>query len=170
MVATYLKKTAIFVRDLLDIDEQLIRIGRINFELEDMSSPYIGIDALGGSRHLAKSEKYDGEAEEMTYVSRYSAPVTISFYNDNAADRAEEFSLLIRSQKAYELQEQLGISVYQNSTITDVKMLMGSQYNERVELDINVHYNIKTIVSTLRIDTAQGELITENKEDIIWRT
>ena len=79
MVAAYLRKTAIFVRDLLDIDEQLIRIGRINFELEDMSSPYIGIDALGGSRHLAKSEKYDGEAEEMTYVSRYSAPVTISF-------------------------------------------------------------------------------------------
>lgn len=163
-IAEHLRKTAILVRDLLNVDEQLIRIGRLNYELPNFVDPYIGVDSLGGSRVLSRSTAYDGEAEIIQLSSRLSAPVTVTFYNVNTDDRASDFALLLRSQQALELQESLGITVFPATNITDVKLLTGSEYNERVEVELNIHYNITKEISTLRIDEAQINLLTENKE------
>ena len=62
-----LRLTALFVRDLLTYDEQLIRIGRQNYDIDDFAIGYIGVDSLGAARRLASGEKFDGTLERMTY-------------------------------------------------------------------------------------------------------
>ena len=153
-----LRLTALFVRDLLTYNEQLIRVGRQNYEIEDFEIPYIGVDALGAAQRLASGQKYDGTAEEMTYQQQWQAPVTLSFYGPDAWITATQFGLLIQSQKALELQESLGLGVYQVSTITDVKILAGMTYGERQDMTLNVRFAISVDVNTLRIDTAELEV------------
>jgi len=154
--------TALFIRDLLTYDEQLIRIGRQNYDIDDFAIGYIGVDSLGASRRLASGEQYDGTLEQMTYQQQWMAPVTISFYGTDAWATATNFALLIQSQKALELQESLGIGVFQASGLTDVKMLTGQQYGERQELTLNIRYATSVNVDTLRIDTAITEIRTES--------
>ena len=153
-----LRLTALFVRDLLTYNEQLIRVGRQNYEIEDFEIPYIGVDALGAAQRLASGQKYDGTAEEMTYQQQWQAPVTLSFYGPDAWITATQFGLLIQSQKALELQESLGLGVYQVSTITDVKILAGVTYGERQDITLNVRFAISVDVDILRIDTAELEV------------
>ena len=74
---------------------------------------------------------------------------------------ATRFALLIQSQASRDLQEALGLGVYQASGLTDVKMLTSQQYGERQELTLNVRYATAADIDTLRIDTAQIELRTE---------
>jgi len=158
-----LKQTAIFIRDLLEYDEQLIRIGRLNFDVEDFTTPYIGVDSLGQAVRLSAGQNYDGELEVMTYMQNWRAPVTLTFYGDGAWNRANKFSLLISSQKGFELQQAQGIGILLASGITDVKILAGQTYGERQELTLNVLYSVSEDVDTLRINTAQIEIWPENK-------
>ena len=158
-----LRLTALFVRDLLTYDEQLIRIGRQNYDITDFTIGYIGVDSLGASRRLASGEQYNGTLEQMTYQQQWIAPVTVSFYGDDAWSTATTFALLIQSQKALELQESLEIGVFQASGLTDVKMLTGQRYGERQELSLNIRYATSVNVDTLRIDTAITELRSEHK-------
>ena len=155
-----LRLTALFIRDLLGYNEQLIRIGRQNYDIEDFNVGYIGVDSLGASRRLASGEQYDGTLEQMTYQQQWMAPVTISFYGTDAWATATRFALLVQSQASRDLQEALGLGVYQASGLTDVKMITGQQYGERQELTLNVRYATAADIDTLRIDTAQIELRT----------
>lgn len=155
-----LRKTAMFIRDLLAYDEQLIRVGRQGYDIDDFTIGYIAVDTLGPAQRLGGGEVFDPVAEVMEYQEQWRAPVTISFYGNGAWQRATDFSLLLRSQKAYELQDLLGIGVYLTSGLTDVKMLTGQQYGERQELTVNVQYSTGINVGTLRIDTEQIELTT----------
>ena len=161
-----LRLTALFVRDLLNYDEQLIRIGRQNYEIEDFTIPYIGVDALGAAQRLASGQRYDGTAEEMTYQQQWQAPVTLSFYGPDAWTTATQFGLLIQSQKALELQESLGLGVYQASTITDVKILAGMTYGERQDMTLSVRFAVAVDVATMRIDTAQLDVQSESGTEI----
>ena len=156
-----LRLTTLFIRDLLGYNEQLIRIGRQNYDIDDFSIGYICVDSLGASRRLASGEKFNETLEKMTYQQQWIAPVTISFYGDDAWDTATTFALLIQSQKSLELQESLEIGVFQASGLTDVKMLTGQRYGERQELTLNIRYATSAAVDTLRIDTAITELKTE---------
>jgi len=157
-----IRMTALFIRDLLTYDEQLIRIGRQNYDITDFTIGYIGVDSLGASRRLASGEKFDGTLERMTYQQQWIAPVTVSFYGTDAWSTATNFAMLIQSQKALELQESLGIGVFQASGLTDVKMLTGQQYGERQEITLNIRYATSVNVGTLRIDTAITEIRTES--------
>ena len=161
-----LRLTALFVRDLLDYNEQLIRIGRQNYDIDDFSVGYIGVDSLGAAQRLASGEKYDGNTEQMSFQQQWQAPVTLSFYGAAAWSTATQFGLLIQSQKALELQESLGLGVYQASGLTDVKILTGQQYGERQELSLNVRYATAVDIDTLRIDTAELEIRTETGLEI----
>ena len=156
-----LRLTALFVRDLLGYNEQLIRIGRQNYDIDDFSVGYIGVDSLGAAQRLASGEKYDGTTEQMSFQQQWQAPVTLSFYGAAAWSTATQFGLLIQSQKALELQESLGLGVYQVSTITDVKILAGMTYGERQDITLNVRFAISVDVDILRIDTAELEVRNE---------
>ena len=156
-----LRLTALFARDLLGYNEQLIRIGRQNYDIDDFNIGYIGVDSLGAAQRLASGEKYDGNTERMSFQQQWQAPVTLSFYGTAAWSTATRFALLIQSQASRDLQEALSLGVYQASGLTDVKMLTSQQYGERQELTLNVRYATAADIDTLRIDTAQIELRTE---------
>lgn len=156
-----LKTVAIFVRDLLSYDEQLIRIGRQNFERADFETAYIVIDTLAGQQRTAYSEVYDGDAEVQTLSDQWRGTVLIDFYGAGAWTRAVDFSARCRSQAAYDLRVALGIDVHCPSTITDVAALTGQQYGERVQIESAVEYSSIVSIDTLRIDTAQLEIKDE---------
>jgi hypothetical protein len=69
-----LRLTALFVRDLLGYNEQLIRIGRQNYDIDDFTIGYIGVDSLGAAQRLASGEKYDGNTERMSFQQQWQAP------------------------------------------------------------------------------------------------
>ena len=162
MPSPLLIAVAKFVRDLLAYDEQLIRIGRQDFTREQFQTAYIVVDALGQQARVASSETFDGAAEELSLGTMHSGPVTLDFYGDGAYTRANDFSLLMRSQTALELKQTLGINIYQPSGLTDVKALTGQQYGERVQLEMITEISTETIIDTLRIDTAQLQISNEN--------
>jgi hypothetical protein len=162
MSSPLLVAVAAFVRDLLAYDEQLIRIGRQNFERKQFETAYIVIDALGQQARTASLETYDHDAEEMSYGAVHRGVVTLDFYGAGAYTRANTFGLLVRSQAALELKKTLGVDIHQPSGLTDVKALTGQQYGERVQVEMVVELGTETVADTLRIDTAILEIRNED--------
>lgn len=151
-----------FVRDLLEQPEfTVVQIGRNNFRRDDFTALQIIIDSLGPADRLNTSQKYDGVTEIMQFAQQYSAPCTINFYGDAGYDQASRFALLVQSQRGYELQLEHGIAVFSVGTITDLKWLTGEQYSARYEIALNVQYTVDASVETLRIDTAQTQIIVD---------
>jgi len=157
-----LKSTAIFVRDLLSYDESLIRIGRLNFVLDGLESNYIAVDAISPAVRLGGGQYFDATSEVMEYQEQWRIPVIISFYGTSAHTNANNFRLYLQSQNSIELQETLGIAVFKGSSVMDIKNLTGQNYNNRLDLTINVEYSISADIATLRIDTAETTLIVNN--------
>lgn len=157
-----LVSTALFVRDLLDYDEQLIRIGRLNFEVEAFDDNYIAVDSISIAERLGSGQYFDETNEVMQYQEQWRLPVILSFYGDNASTNANNFRLYLQSQTSIELQKTLGIAVFKGSSLTNIKILSGQNYNNRLDLAINVEYSISANIDTLRIDTAETTLIVDN--------
>ena len=161
MSSEHLIRVAKFVRDLLAVDEQLVRIGRQNFERKQFEAGYIVVDGLGALLRSGSLETYDGDAEQISLGTVWKGPVTLDFYGEDAYTRANDFSLRICSQAARELRRTLGITIYQVSGITDVKALTGQQYGERMQVAVTIEISNQVVIDTLRIDTAQLEIRTE---------
>lgn len=149
-----LKKMGQFVRDLLVIDEQLIRIGRQNFIQADFETDYVVIDSLGPALRMAGLSTYDDVAEILSLGGIWRGPVTLDFYGSNTYTRAIEFSLKAQSQTALELKKAFGIAVFHASGPTDVKQLTGQQYGERMQIEMQVEISLEVDIATKRIDTA----------------
>ena len=162
MANKVLLAVAKFVRDLMVVDEQLIRIGRQNFTREEFDKAYIVVDGLGAMQRAASSESFDGDAEVLSLGVLWRGPVTLDFYGSTAYTQATEFSMRMRSQAAFELKQTLGIDMQQPSTITDVKDLTGQQYGERMQIEMVVSISNELDIETLRIDTAQLEIRNED--------
>jgi len=154
-----LRKLAILIRDLLTISESFIKIGRHNFEDDNFGTSYITVDNLAPATLIAYSEEFDGATEDQTLSQLWNLPAIVTFWGDNAYTNLSNFTLLLKSQKALELQTTLGIACFSSNNITDVKLLGGKQYNNRIELNLNINFNLSVTVDTLRIDTAQTDFI-----------
>lgn len=153
-----LKRVSLFVRDLLSYDEQLIRMGRQNFEQEEYETAYIVIDGLGQQAQTATLETYDGENEVMSLGGIWRGPVTLDFYATGAYNRAIDFILRARSQAALELKQALAITIYHATGPTDVKQLTGQQYGERIQIEMQVEISLDVDIDTLYIDQEQLEI------------
>jgi len=153
------------VRDLLGYNEQLIRIGRHGKSREDFETAYIVIDTLAPAALVGNMETYDGTAEQLKLGSMWRGSVTLDFYGDSAYTRARDFSLLAKSQAAYDLKRTLGINAYHASGPTDLKALTGQQYGERVQIEMVVEISADVTIDTLRVDIAQTEI--RNEEGIV---
>lgn len=149
-----LKATARVIRDLLQHPETLMTFGRIGDDREFFEQDYIVLDSLAPAQPMSHGERYDGTAEVMTYSGRVRQPVTVDFFGLNAYTNASKLQLLLRSDKALDLQEQHGITVHGATQITDVKVLTGQQYGNRVQLELVIHYSPSINVDILRIDEA----------------
>ena len=150
---------AIVIRDLLEHPESLITFGRIGDSRTFFEQDYIVIDSLAPAQPLSHGEKYDGHAEVMTHYSRVRQPITVDFFGVNAYTNASKLQMLLRSDKALDLQDQQGVTVHGVSQITDVKALTGQQYGNRVQVELVIHYSPSINVEILRIDEAVIETL-----------
>lgn len=150
-----------FVRDLLGMPEgSVVQLGRKNFRRDDFTGLQIVIDSISPFEMVGTSEKY--ESEVITYTQAWRGPCIINFYGDAAYSEAVKFSALIQSQAGYELQRDLGVSVYEVGTISDLRFITGEQYSERYEIELNIRFTTSENVSTLRIDEAQlADILTD---------
>lgn len=147
-----------FVRDLLDHNEQLIKQGEINFEREDFQLNYIVVSEIS-SVALAIPKTFDSDNEQMNYGVSMSATMTIDFFGKDSNTNKLRFFQLANSQKGYELQRDMKLTVSNPSASTNLKQLTGSQYSPRFQLSLNIRYTESLNVPTLRIDTAEVDTI-----------
>ena len=142
-----------FTRALLGYEgTQTVLIGRGNMNRGNFTQLQIVLDNLDSNNLVAFASKYDGVNEVMTYTHKVSAPVSIDFYGDSAYSECERFVLLLGSERGYELSRDLGVEVYLESAITDLKLLTGELYSQRLQIRLRIQYNISLSETILRID------------------
>jgi hypothetical protein len=159
----YLIKVALFVRDLLQVDEQMIKFGRDNWYQESTTPDVIVIDELS-ALPIGRTEDYDGDAEIMTHSERTRRTVTINFYGDTAYQHVQSLKLLQPSQASYELQRNLGIAIRLHSNVADLRQTIGTEFSNRYEMTLTVQETEAATVATLRIDEPQFTVIDEQGE------
>ena len=142
-----------FVRDLLGYDQALIRKGRANFDREVFERGYIIVDE-GVQNKKYTQRQYDSEAERQTISVNYVGDFTIDFFGDPARMNGDVFVGLLKSQESKNLQRTLGITIYQPSTLTNLRFLAGTDFGERYQLNLIMRYNVEHEVDLLRIDRA----------------
>lgn len=157
-------KVGLLVRDLMAIDEKFVLMGRENRPQDDFVTGFIAIDQLGASLPQCATESFDADEEVMTYSTLMKSTVTIEFYGDDAYHNANRLTGLLRSQAAYDKKVALGINVFNVSSLTDLKQLTGAQYGNRLQMSLVVQDGREVKVGTLRIDTPQLRIITEDEE------
>lgn len=161
MTQPHMKAVARFVRDLLDYDEQLIKFDRRNVQASDFSTSYIVVNGSLPQSVLARGQRFNGDAEVMTYSASVSHAIVLEFYGDEAYRNAENFLMLNDSQAAKELRRKHAITIMSVSNIIDVGQLLGQSHGNRVHLTFNVQYAPARDVQTLRIDTPQLQFLED---------
>lgn len=149
----YLQLLALFTRDLLEVDETIIKFSRDNNYNDNFNKNLLVIDSLGASQRLNNSSRFLNET--MEYSQQYRIPCTIDFYGEDAWELSNKFSLLIFSQQAFELKKKYKIAVLGVSTFTNLKQLVGTQYAERYQLQFNLLYTIEFKNGILNINSAE---------------
>jgi len=139
--------------------EELIKIGRIDWELVDFNNDYVAVDSISPATRVSSGEKFDENGWLISYFEKWRTPVVISFYGDNAYTYADKLRLMLKSELAFELQEELGVAIYAATSVLDVKNLTGRTYNNRIDLNLNVELSIATDVSTSTLDEAQTSIL-----------
>lgn len=155
------KNVARYVRDLLDYDEQLIRFDRENTQQNDLVTNYIVVNTSSLQTVINHGESYDGDSEIMTYSSSEKRSIVLEFYGQGAYSNAESFSILNQSQKAREASRDLGLTIKNVSSVTDVKQLLGFQYGNRVHVEFIIQYCPSADVSVLRVDTVESTITVD---------
>lgn len=156
-----LKNVARYVRDLLNYDEQLIKIGRVNAEQEASDENYIAIDSITQASKFSSGSKFNGQSEETNLYARQRRNVTISFYGKDAYENVDNFTMLQLSQKSNDLQFQYETTIFPATNIIDVKQLLGATYANRLDVSVNIAYNKQKTINTLRIDELKSELLQD---------
>ena len=142
------------------IDNPLIPVkkARANHQNTDFTKDLILVDSLGNAQKIGTSDTFNGIGEVMTYGDFYTQIYTFDFYGSNAFSLATNFIALLRSQRAYNLQQSSGLTFYRPSSITDLKQLVGTTYNNRYQIEVKVGFSTNVNINTLRIDTAEWVL------------
>ena len=159
-----IQETAIFIKDLLGHDPQLMRFGRAEFERKDDNADYIAVDSLGQAQTMAIREEYDHEKEVITYLQRYKQTVTVDFYGDNAYRNATKMALLINGYKSQRLQMKYNVTIGSPSSIVDLKTIESTVVGNRYQVEIVVQYDRQVSEDLLRIDSAKIEVFPENNK------
>lgn len=153
-----LETIAGYIKDLLTYDASLIVLGRLNFDKVTTTGNYIVLDELV-STPLGTNYEFDGTLEKETISVPMSGDFTIDFHGSTARANAVKLLATQKGQKSYELQRDAGIKVQHAQSLTDLKALEGSQFNDRYQVAISVIYNETVVIDTLRIDTAEVTII-----------
>jgi len=154
-----LTQTAIFVRNLLVISETQIKIGRVNWDIADMTTSYIAIDTVSPATRVSLGDHFDSDNDNEIYYEEWQTPIIISFYGDDAYTNANKFRLSLRSENSRVLQESLSLAVYAATSLIDIKNLTGTKFNNRLDLSLNVNYTTQLSVEAESLLEAQTEVL-----------
>lgn len=157
-----LRLVAVFVRDLLSLTEDEIEIGRANDIITNNGETIVGVDSLLDSVPVASSKNFDDVAEEEQITVKSRLTVTLSFLGDNAYYLKKQYQLMSVSQHALNLQEKMGIECLKPFRSTDVKLLTGNQFRNRIDLSFNLLYNDSIKIATYRIDNPIFTVLVNN--------
>lgn len=149
-------KIADITGTLLDYDPSLIIISRHNFDRMDTREGLIVIDTLN-TVSLSMQKTYDGENEIERISTRYVGSFQILFFGLNGYNTAVDWKNLISSEYSFELQSNQGIHIYNPSSVNNLRIEDGTNFNNLWELDFKTSFDEVTELSVLRIDTAQDE-------------
>ncbi len=164
------QRLAIYVRDLLQQPEgSVVQVGRDNMKRDDFNALQIVIDQISPAVLESSSNSYDSDTEEQSFYSTFKTPMTIDFFGDIGYTEAVKFTALKNSQRGYELQRDSGLTVYNVGQITDVKLLAGSEYSGRFQIELHIKYTETTTIETLCINSASGTILTEDGEITTWQ-
>lgn len=150
-----------YTKSLLSFGASLIVIARESMRKTGNDVEYIVIDELV-SIPDGTIESFNGDTEQQEFTVQFKGSFTLNFFGTNARANAVKWQALHKSQSAYELQRDLGFAVFHTTNFRNLKALEGSQYNERYEIEVSLTYNETEIIDTLRIDTAQTDIIVSN--------
>lgn len=151
-----------FVRDLMSLSDNQVRIAERNFDRsENLDDTQVAIGALGSAMRLSGGERYDGEAEVMYYHNVWRQTCTIDFYGADSFELASKYANIAAGQSGIELQRGHGLTVLRPSVITDLSNLMGRQYDPRHQVEVNVMMGFRSAEPVMRIDSAVFEIRTE---------
>lgn len=155
-----------FTRDLLSYNEQLIRVGRRNFERKDFDLDYIVIDESEGDK-ISHAETFDSSNDQIKYTDNYRSPMTLDFYGLNGRSNAYSWVSQLSTQRSTELQKTYGITVLSPSRVINVGALTGTDYGNRYQVNLNVWHNEEYQEETLSIDTAQIDIYNNGNRNTI---
>lgn len=147
-----------FAISLLNDANVKIKKARANHTNTDFTKDLILIDNLGDALKVGASDTFDGSNEVMTYGDYYKQTFTFDFYGNNAYDLASKMNALLRSQRAYDLQQSSGLTFYRVSRLTNLRQLTGSEYVNRYQFEVQIGYWDNIEIDTLRIDTLNYDL------------
>lgn len=151
-----------FITLLSGLDASKVIIARENYLKVNFNDDIIVIDSLVNTP-INRSNKYNGETEEMNYTIYYSSQMTIDFYGTNALTNANKVIALFNSQAAHEFKRDNNIEIFHNKNLTNLKELQGKTTYDRFQLEVVVKYNeAYTETGVLRIDTATLDIHTDN--------
>lgn len=154
-------KLMLFIRDLLNHDENLIKEGQANEVMVNSVENYITVSSAAPAQTRSKSKSFDTVKEELTVYTAYSMTVAVDFYGTDAYTIASKMQLLIKTDKAKVLQRTHGLGLGTVSSVADIKQLTGQQYINRYQLTLVMYYNESLTIDVKRIDTAEIEINTE---------
>ena len=157
-----IKRMGMYVRDLLNVPETIIKLGRVN-NYDDMDSSLIVIDGLAPAIQQNVIKTFDGVNEIMTIDTWYREAFTINFYGDNSWSNSSLFISMNNTEDARTLQKTHQISVQRVRQVTNLKRLAGKKYDSRYEIEVNASYNVTNTIERLRFDTAQFDEILIDK-------
>ena len=90
------------------------------------------------------------------------ARIAINFYGDDARNTAELFEVLLASEAGVILQSTRSITVFNPSSVTNLKQLTGAQQGELYQMELDIRYNIESTTTIKRIDTPVVTTITDD--------
>lgn len=136
-----MEKFRLFLVELLSFDTTKILFGRYNFEYIDFNDNIIVIDSFT-SQMLATQDSFNNvDTRYINSFIRHTA--TIDFFGKDAESTANKYIALSRSQLATDLIYKYKVKPYYFTNYQDLKMLSGTDYNNRIQITLFVDENIQ---------------------------
>ena len=157
-----LKKLGSFVSVVSGLAADKVILARSNYLQSDFTDNIALVDFLT-SPTIARTNKFNGTGEELTYRTYYKAQFTVDFYGTDALTNANKFIARLASQVAAEHKRDNELEVFYSKNLTNLKNIQGKTIYNRFQLEIMVKYSLEFTEEVKRMDTVK---LTVNTNDV----
>ncbi len=167
--------TEAILKDGEDNDYSIdVVIGRTNFDRDVLDDDVIVVDYTTATL-LGRGETFDGVREMSNHLVLTKYHATITSYGENARKNIEKIGFYTNSQLSYDLQSELGFTVFNFSRISNLREVQGllkqtrgeGEVAEMYEIQLTLHSYDNMDIGTRRIDSVQGAVFSSTSPDQI---